>query len=421
MRQGKGLSQGRTPRVAITGLGAVSPFGTGVACLWTALKQGETAVQTWPELTDMEGLRSSPAALVPEFNARQIERKKRRYMSPMSVYAVLAAEEALDQAGIGDKDQLDTRVGVSVGSTTGSITATEDFFREMLPGRSIEQLKSTHFFKIMNNSVAANLAHALGVMGRVLAPSAACATGTIAVGMGAECIAAGKQDVMVCGGADEMHPLNTGVFDTLEAASRAFNDCPERTPRPFDKDRDGIVCGEGAGMLVLENWDHAQTRGADILGEVLGFSFNNSPDALANPAVEAMVQCLTTALKEAGAKPGDIGYVNAHATGTVQGDEAESRAIETVFGREIPVSSLKGHMGHTMAACGPLELIATLLMMRDEVLIPTRNLDNPDAVCGRLDLLRTCTSRSVVKAMINSFALGGMNSALVVNGRPLHE
>ncbi len=408
-------------RVVITGAGAVSPLGTNRTALWEGLVQGKSAVRTWSELLAVEGLRTTAAALVPDVESRSIDRKKRRYMSPMSVYATLAAREALAQAGLSESQIHGARVGVSAGSTTGSTMATEDFFRETLPARSIEQLKSTHFFKIMNSSCAANLAQALAIKGRVLAPSAACATGTIAIGLGAECIAAGKQDVMICGGADEMHPLNIGVFDTLEASSRAFNDSPDRTPRPFDQQRDGIICGEGAGMVVLESLAHARARKAVMLGEVLGFAFNSSPGAIANPAVEAIVLCLQTALAEAGLAATEIGYVNAHATGTVQGDEAECRAIETVFGNQTPVSSLKGHMGHTMAACGPLELIATLRMMSDGILIPTRNLDAPDAVCGRVNLLTKNEQRTVAAAMINSFALGGMNSALVVSGRSSHE
>jgi 3-oxoacyl-[acyl-carrier-protein] synthase II len=174
-------------------------------------------------------------------------------------------------------------------------------------------------------------------------------------------------------------------------------------------------------MVVLESLDRAQARKAPILGEVLGFAFNSSPGAIANPAVESIVLCLQTALREAGLTPEAVGYVNAHATGTLLGDEAECRAIEAVFGRHTPVSSLKGHMGHTMAACGPLELIATLCMMRGGVLIPTRNLEAPDAVCGRLELLQAVERRKVTEAMINSFALGGMNSALVVSGRLMHE
>jgi len=404
-------------RVVITGLGAVSPLGSGVPQMWRGLLEGRTAVRHCPALAAVEGLRTTVAATVPELDATTIDRKKRRYMSKMSICATTAAREALKMAALTPEQVQGPRTGVCFGSTTGSSQETENFFLTMVKNGSIEDLKSTHFFKIMNNSCAANLAQALGICGRLVAPSAACATATIAIGLAAECIAAGKQDVMIAGGADELHPLTVAVFDTFEASSRLYNDRPDLTPRPFDKDRDGIVCGEGAGVVVLEELEHARAREAEILGEVRGFAVNSSPNDIANPAVDSMVQCMALALNESGLSKTAVDYINAHATATLQGDEAESRAVEAVFGRDIPVSSLKGHMGHTMAACGALELIATLLMMQHGVLVPTRNLREPDATCGRLNLLQEIDHRPVNVAMINSFALGGVNSAMVISGR----
>jgi 3-oxoacyl-[acyl-carrier-protein] synthase II len=368
-------------------------------------------------LAKVRGLRTTVAASVPELDATAIDRKKRRYMSAMSICATLAAQEAIHMAALTFEQVQGLRTGVCFGSTTGSSQETEDFFLSMLKTGGVEGLKSTHFFKIMNSSCAVNLAQALGVRGRLLAPSAACATGTIAIGLAAESIAAGKQDVMIAGGADELHPLTVAVFDTVGASSRAYNDRPDLTPRPFDKDRDGVVCGEGAGAVVLEELEHAQARKADILGEVRGFAVTGYPSDMANPDVDSMIQCMTFAIEESGLAKTAVDYVNAHATGTLQGDEAESLAVEALFGREVPVSSLKGHMGHTMAACGALELIATLMMMRQSVLVPTRNLRQPDATCGRLNLLKDIEQRPLNVAMINSFALGGVNSAMVVSGR----
>ena len=408
-------------RVVISGAGAVSPLGCGVPTVWAGLIEGRTSVRHCPSLAEVKGLRTTVAACVPEVDAGSIDRKKRRYMSKMSIYATIAAREALEMAGLGVDEVRGARTGVCVGSTTGSTVETEKFFLEMEKGRSIEKLKATHFFKIMNSSCAANLAQALGISGRQIAPSAACATGTIAVGLGAESIASGKQDVMICGGADELHPLTVGVFDTLEASSRAYNDRPDMTPRPFDRNRDGIVCGEGAGVVVLEALEHARARKADILGEVLGFAMNSSPGDIANPGVDSLVECMVSALGESGLSGEQVGYVNAHATGTIRGDEAECRALDRVFGRDIPVSSLKGHMGHAMAACGVLELIATLLMMRKGLLAPTRNLQEPDDICGRLNLLTKLEHRHVEVAMVNSFALGGVNSAMVISGRPTND
>ncbi|MEN6334483.1 MAG: beta-ketoacyl-[acyl-carrier-protein] synthase family protein [Phycisphaerales bacterium] len=405
---------GTQRRAVVTGLGAVTPFGSGVPAMWQALMEGRTAVRRCPMLSAIKGLRTTVAADVPEVDGQWIDRKKRRYMSKMSIYAAIAAREAIQMAGLTADDLASLRTGVSVGSTTGSTCEIDHLFSEVLKDRSIEGVKSTHFFKIMNSSCAANLGQALGIRGRLLAPSAACATGTIAVGLAADTIALGKQDVMICGGADELHALTVGVFDTLEASSRGYNEQPDRTPRPFDRDRDGIVCGEGAGIVVLESLEHARARGAKILGEISGFAMSGSPEDLANPGLESLVDCMRTAVEDSGLAREEIGYLNAHATGTLRGDVAECEAVERVFGREIPVSSLKGHMGHTMAACGALELIATLLMLQTGVLLPTRNLQQPDEVCGRLNLLTGIDHRQVEAAISNNFALGGVNSAMVI-------
>ncbi|MBN1506034.1 MAG: beta-ketoacyl-[acyl-carrier-protein] synthase family protein [Sedimentisphaerales bacterium] len=407
-------NHGSQRRVVVTGMGTVTPFGCGVPAMWQALTEGATAVRLCPMLTGIKGLRTTVAATVPEVDGRCIDRKKRRYMSNMSIYAVLAAYEAIRAAGLTSDQVQDVRTGVCVGSTTGSTSELEHLFWDVLKDRSAEGVKSTHFFKIMNSSCAANLAQALGVRGRLLAPSGACATGTIAIGLGAESIALGRQDVMICGGADELHALTVGVFDTLEASSRTYNDRPELTPRPFDRDRDGIVCGEGAGIVILESVEHACARNATILGEIVGFAASSSPEDIANPGLQSMVRCMETAVEESGLRRDEIGYLNAHATGTVRGDSAECEAVDKVFGRDIPVSSLKGHMGHTMAACGALELIATLLMLREGVLLPTRNLCQPDDVCGRLNLLTRIERRQVDVAISNNFALGGVNSAVVI-------
>lgn len=404
-------------RVVVTGLGAVTPFGCGVPAMWQALLEGRSAVRSCPALAQIKGLRTTIAASVPEMDVQSIDRKRRRYMSLMSLYATIAAQEAVQMAGLTEEQLQDARTGVCAGSTTGSTLETEVLFRDVLKERSIEGMKSTHFFKIMSSSCAANLAQTLGIRGRLLAPSAACATGTIAIGLAAESIASGRQDVMICGGADELHVLTVGVFDTLEASSRAYNDRPDVTPRPFDRQRDGIICGEGAGLVVLESLEHARARKAKVLGEVCGFAVNSSPEDIANPGPDSMAQCMLTALEESGLRREQVGYLNAHATGTLLGDAAECRAVESVFGRAMPVSSLKGHMGHTMAACGGLEFIATLLMMHEGLLLPTRNLQEPDDTCGRLNLLTKIEHRQVDVAISNNFALGGVNSAIIISGR----
>ena len=401
-------------RVVITGMGAVSPYGAGTELLWQGLSSGRSAVGPLEGAENIVGLTTRVAGVVPPLDMRQIPRKDRRSMSRMSQFAWLAAHEAFAQANIDSALLTGGRLGISVGSTVGSVDAIEEFFEEYLRERSLEQVRSTTFFKVMGHTVASNLAQALGITGRVLAPAAACSTGTQAVGLGWENVAWGRQDVMLCGGADEFSALTAATFDIMNAASNGANHRPEAASRPFDADRDGIVCAEGAGLIVLESLEHAQQRGAPILAEVVGFASNVSPTNIVNPDADSIQACMRLALEDAGFEAGDIDYVNAHATGTVLGDIAEARAIEALFGNRPPVSSLKGHMGHTMAASGALELIASMCMMREGTVLPTLNLHTPDPACGDLNLPGIAKSQKITTAIKNSFALGGVNSVLVI-------
>ena len=401
-------------RVVITGIGAISPFGAGVECLWEHLVAGDSAVRVIPRMTQLGGLRSSVAATVPKIDVSIIPRKKRRFMSPMSMYSCLAALEAIQMSNLNEEQVEDRMTGLCLASTTGSSAESEAFFNELSQTGSIENIKSTMFFKTMNHSCAANTAQALGIRGRVVSPSAACASGTLAIGLAYETIADGHQDIMFCGGADEHHILATAVFDIMHAASCDFNSEPKQTPRPFDIHRDGVVCAEGAGVLILEELEHAENRNASILAEITGFATLSSPEDIANPDSQTMTECMDCSISNAGISSEEIDYVNAHATATIQGDIAESQAIRAVFGRDAPVSSLKGHIGHTMAASGPLELIACIQMMRHDQLIPTRNLETPDPECDGITLLRSVQRVSVRTILKNSFALGGINSTIVI-------
>lgn len=399
-------------RVVVTGLGAVSPYGAGVEALWQGLVRGESAVRSAPH--ELGGLRSKVAAMVPELDVRAIDRKKRRFMSNMSIYATLAAMEAVAQAGLEPVHLEQRSTGLCLGSTIGSPCELESFFRQWVQDNSVENMKSTFFFKIMNHSCVANVAQALGIRGRIIAPSAACATGALAIGMAAEMIATGQQEVVLCGGADEHHVATTAVFDVMNAASHRYNDTPAATPRPFDRDRDGVVCSEGAGVLVLESLEHAVARGARILGELMGFATLSSPGSLAHPDSGTIQECVLAALASARVSPGEVDYVNAHATATEHGDLAECAAVEGALGAATPLSSLKGHFGHAMAASGSLESIACLKMISEGMIIPTRNLDAPDAACRHMNLPVTVTGRALRVVLKNSFALGGVNVALVM-------
>ena len=402
-------------RVVITGAGVVSPFGQGKDILMDNLRANKSAIKEIPALAGIRGLTTRVGGAVPAMDFSIIPRKDRRSMSAASMYAFLAAQEALTQAGIPPELLKSGRTGIAAGSTIASVATLEEFFTAYLKEHNTEGIKSMLFFRIMGHSVAANLAQSLGVTGRVLSPAAACSTSLQALGIGYETIAHGLQDAMLCGGADELHPLTSATFDTIGAASAQYNDSPTKTPRPFDKDRDGIVCAEGAAMILLEGLETALARKASILAEVIAFATTTDPSSIANPSPEAVQTCMALALKQGGLRPEQIDYVNAHATGTIQGDAAEAQGIANLFGaHHPPVSSLKGYLGHTMAASGAMELTACLEMMRDEFIFGTKNLEMPSKDCQCAHLLQSNVRRPIRHVLKNSFALGGINCTLII-------
>ncbi len=401
----------QTRRVVITGMGAVSPYGAGSEVLWNGLTNNICTIKPLDPV-HMSGLHFKNASLVPEINSKIIPRELRRAMSPMSVYAVLSAWEALAQAGL-SLDDLPPNLGVCASSTLGSAQALEDFFREYIQTNDIESVRSTVFFKVMSHSVASNIAMACGLDGPLLAPCAACASGLLSIGMAYENIALGKEDYMLAGAADEFHILTSATFDRLGAASHEEN--PLIASRPFDKERDGLVIGEGAGVLFLESLESAQKRNATILAEISAFTTQCSSKSIASPDVNTMQMCMSKTLKNASLNVEDIDYVNAHATATLAGDLAEAKAIEALFGNHVPVSSLKGYMGHTLAASGALEMIASIYMLQEGLIVPNHNLQNPDPACAHLNLLQKTEKKQLKHIIKNSFALGGVYAALILS------
>lgn len=404
----------RLNRVVITGMGAVTPFGEGVDRLVSGLESGDSAVAVVDEWGDMGGLSCQVAALVPDFNPRQIDRHLRRSMAPTAMYGVVAAQSAAEEAGLDSEALASTRVGVSFGSTTGSPAAHAEFFSDLYEHKSIEGLRSMYLFRSMSHTVAANVALSLGARGRLMASSVACASSTQSIGLAFEAIRMGRADIMICGGADEAHLTTACSFALIQAASTGYNDSPTATPRPFDRDRDGVVCGEGGGALVLERYDFAVARGATILAEVLGFDTTADGSFIAHPNHQSMADCMQSAIDDANLKPEDVEYVNAHATGTESGDIAEAKAVVSVLGEGIPVSGFKGHIGHTLGGCGAIELIGAIDCMRRGRLLPTRNLENIDEQCLGPDHVTETRETSARVMLKNSFALGGVNSALAV-------
>ncbi len=400
-------------RVVITGRGAVSPYGVGLKNLIDNIWAGQSAVVTIEEWREIKGLTSYLAAPVPKYDIKKaLPRPLRRTMGTMAINATLASMEATSDAGI-TKDFLQSgEIGVAFGSTTGSPEIYEKLYRIFLLEKTIEPVKSGEFFKIMGHSCSANIMYALGLKGEQWGPTSACTSSAQAIGLGYLLIASGRQKAMICGGAEDSHHSVTTIFDVLRATSRR-NDYPDTTPRPFDQDRDGVVCGAGAGAMLIESLDSAQSRGANILAEIVGFGHVSDPGHIAHPDPEAMADAMRKALTEAKISGEKIDYVNAHATGTPQGDSAEAEAIASVIGKTVPVSSCKGHMGHTLAAAGTLESILCLEMMQRGELLPTLNLDNPANDCNMVKLLQKLTPCSTKFVMKNNFAMGGVNTALI--------
>lgn len=400
-------------RVVITGIGAISPLGNGVDPLMGGIMAGKNAVQYMEEWTRYKGMGSHVAAPAKMEGEKKIPRQSRRSMGRMSIFAVQASEQALADSGIVPTEIPTGQMGCIIGSTMGSAKSINDTFEIMLPKKDIGQLPASMFFQCMSHTAAANVAQYLGLTGYVMAPAAACASSLQAIGTGYDIIRLGKQNLLLCGGAEELHPTVTGSFDVLFATSTKYNQTPQKTPRPFDKNRDGLVCGEGSGILVLEEYERAVRRNAKIYAEIIGYSTCGSGFHISHSDKKSMIYCMSEALNSAQTMPKEIDYINAHATGTLQGDKEEAEAIRELIGGSIPVSSLKGYIGHTLGASGAMELIASLLMMEKGVVYPTLNLDNISPECAGINHITKPVKKEINTILKNCFAFGGINAALV--------
>jgi 3-oxoacyl-[acyl-carrier-protein] synthase II len=403
-------------KVFVTGMGAVTSLGIGVEPMFQALLEGKSGVKHMPEWTKHNGLHTHLAAPVPAYDVSSIPRTCRRTMSRMSEMATVATLEALAQAKLQvGKHAYQPRVLLCLGSTSGSPETMETHFKKMFEKGGPEGQMGTTFFKVMNHSVAANVASALGFYGPTLSPSSACATSTQAMIMGWELIQAGLYDIVIAGGADELHYTGAAVFDVVFAASRGFNERPNDAPRPFEKNRDGLVISEGAAVVILESEESARKREATKLAEFCGGMYVCDGTHMSQSQAGSMVETMKGALERSKIAVETIDYVNAHATGTHQGDSEEALAIGTLFSNKVPVSSLKAHFGHTLAACGALEVVATVKMMEHQTLIPTRNLQEIDPNCSQVRHLQENTKTRVKTVLSNNFAFGGINSSLILS------
>ncbi|WOE85944.1 beta-ketoacyl-ACP synthase [Aeromonas veronii] len=401
-------------RVVVTGMAGVTAFGNDWASVKPRLQAGRNAVVTMHEWGVYDGLNTRLAAPISDFALpAHYPRKKIRAMGRVSEMSTVASELALEQAKLLNEPVLsDGRTGIAYGSSTGS-TAPISAFGAMLNDKTTANITATTYVQMMPHTTAVNTGLFFGLRGRVIPTSSACTSGSQGIGYAYEAIRHGYQTVMVAGGAEELCPSEAVVFDTLFATSQ-LNDTPELTPRPFDRDRDGLVIGEGAATLVLEELEHALARGAHIIAELVGFATNCDAAHVTQPQSQTMQLCMQMALDQAGLRPEQIGYISAHGTATERGDIAESQATAAIFGKQTPISSLKSYFGHTLGACGAIEAWLSLEMLHDGWFAPTLNLANPAPACEPLDHITGQGRQLEIEyLMSNNFAFGGINTSLI--------
>jgi 3-oxoacyl-[acyl-carrier-protein] synthase II len=405
-------------RVVVTGLGLVSPLGTGVETNWQALMEGRSGIRKISRFA-AEGFAVRIAGEVPDFKAEDyIEAKEIKKMDLFIQYAIGAATMAMDDSGLKIDDQTAEGVGVIIGVGLCGLETIETTKEALLNGGP---RKISPFFipKVISNLAPGHVAIRYGAKGVNWTPTSACASGTHAIGEAFHLIRRGLQEAVIAGGAEAtITPLAVGGFAAMKALSTR-NDEPERASRPFDKDRDGFVVGEGSGMVILEEREQALKRGAKIYAEVIGYAANGDAYHMTAPAPEGegAARCMRLALKDAGIAPTDVDYINAHGTSTEYNDANETTAIKSVFGEQaakLAVSSTKSMTGHLLGAAGAVEGVYSALALHHGMIPPTINYQNPDPVCD-LDYVPNQARKADIKvALSNSFGFGGTNGCVIL-------
>ncbi|ABI70200.1 beta-ketoacyl-ACP synthase [Shewanella frigidimarina] len=401
-------------RVVVTGMGGISALGQDWQQIKASLLAKHNCVIRMDEWDRYPGLNTRLAAPVTDFTLpAHYSRKKIRSMGRVSMMATRASELALEDAGLLNDPILNSgQAGVAYGSSTGSTDPIMGF-GDMLKTGEMSGLTATSYIRMMAHTTAVNIGVFFGLQGRIHTTSSACTSASQGIGYAYEAIKYGMQTIMLAGGGEELCPTEAVVFDTLYATSTK-NDTPELTPRPFDKNRDGLVIGEGACTLILEELEHAQARGANIYAELVGFGTNSDGQHVTQPNANTMEVAIRLALKDAQLSAQDIGYISAHGTATDRGDIAETAATHAVFGAETPISSLKSYTGHTLGACGSLEAWSSINMMNEGWFAPTLNLNDVDPECAPLDYIKDDIRHiDTDYIMSNNFAFGGINTSLI--------
>jgi 3-oxoacyl-[acyl-carrier-protein] synthase II len=401
-------------RVVVTGMAGFSPVGNDWQSIRANLRALKTGVVRMDEWDCYEGLNTRLGAPVTGFSMpAHYRRKDLRSMGRVAQMAVYSAEQALEDAGLLGSEELGLgQVGIAFGSSAGDTRAFIDF-GNMLINYASDGLNANSYIKMMSHTAPVNIGVHFGIRGRVITTSSACTSGSQGIGYAYEAIKYGMQQVMVAGGSEGLCATEAAVFDTLYATSVA-NDTPECTPRPFDRDRDGLVIGEGGCTLILEELEHAKARGAHIYAEIVGFGTNSDGSHVTQPNAATMEAAIRLALTDAGLPASEIGYISAHGTATDRGDIAETRATAAVFGNRTPISSFKSFTGHTLGACGALEAWTAIEMMNEGWFNATANLENVDPECGDLDyIMREGRNIETEYVVSNNFAFGGINTSLI--------
>jgi beta-ketoacyl-acyl-carrier-protein synthase I len=399
-------------RVVITGMGIYSCIGTNIEAVRQSLYEGKSGIVVLPERKEY-GYRSALTGYVPNPDLKQLlGRRERISMGQESEFAYMATSEALAQAAITPNYLRENEVGILYGndSVAGSVIETNDKIREK---RDTTLVGSGAVFKTMNSTVTMNLSTLYGLRGINMSISAACASGSHAVGLAYLLIQSGLQDCIVCGGAQEINKYSMGSFDGLGVFSIREDD-PTRASRPFDAARDGLVPSGGAATLVLESYEHAMQRGATPIAEIVGYGFSSNGGHISTPNVEGPARAMERALQNAGLRATDIDYINAHATSTPIGDANEAKAIYQLFGGNTPVSSTKGLTGHECWMAGASEIVYSVIMMQHSFIAPNLNFETADADSGRLRIIAETTPQRIDTFLSNSFGFGGTNSAIIV-------
>ncbi len=401
-------------RVAVTGMAGISPIGNDWPSIRARLGSYRNAITKMEEWSGYDGLNTQLGAPAADFTlSERYTTKATRSMGRVALMATRASELALIDAGLIDDPLVKSgKLGIAYGSSAGTPKAICDFGK-MVDEKSTRGINATTYIKMMGHTAPVNLGVFLGVTGRIITTSSACTSGSQGIGYAYEAIVAGHQVAMIAGGAEELCVTEAAVFDTLFATS-VRNDAAATTPRPFDASRDGLVLGEGAGTLILEELEHARARGATIYAEIVGFGTNSDGCHVTHPNAATMQIAMELALADADLPPSAIGYINAHGTGTQHGDVAESQATWNLFRDRVPISSLKSYMGHTLGACGALEAWISIEMMRTGWFAPTINLAKVDPECAGLDYVveegRELDCEYIIS---NNFAFGGINTSLI--------